>query len=250
MRAEAFKWSLAAGALLALAGCASTEGGGNPGGGMRPSAAADTPQASRRDDEPLAELDAKSGASVAAELIRGMLSQGQYYAALAHIQQQRDQSDSAELRFLEAEAQRHLGRVVEADRLYRQLLRGEYAAQAYRGLGLLHATANLPVATQFLREAVKRAPTSAEMRSDLGYALMSGGHYKEALPEMATAVELAPDYAKARNNLILLLMLTRDDAGVKKVAEAGGVDAKALARLRSQAQDLSKRIAMNRGASS
>lgn len=252
MRAETARWALLGGVLLALAGCAATDGAaGTPAGGMRPSASASAgaPAGPRREDEPLAELDEKSTAAVATELIHGMLAQGQYYAALAHIQRQRAEHDSAELRFLEAEAQRHLGRTPESDKLYRGLLRGGYAAQAYRGLGLLHAKANLPVATQFLREAVQRDPTNPEMRSDLGYALMSAGRYREALPEIATAVELAPDYVKARNNLILLLMLTRDETGVKQVAEAGGVDAKALARLRKQSQELSNRIALNRGAS-
>ncbi|AXQ30763.1 hypothetical protein D0B54_19660 [Solimonas sp. K1W22B-7] len=233
--------------LLPLAGCATLDGGDAPATGMRPSSAA-AAAAPVREDEPLAEANEKNSAAVVTELIRGMLQQEQYYAALAHIQQQRGRQDSAELRFLEGEAQRHLGRTVEADKLYRGLLRGDYAAQAYRGLGLLHAGTNLPVATQFLREAVQREPTSAEMRSDLGYALMSAGRYREALPEIATAVELDRNSLKARNNLILLLILTRDEAGVKKVAEAGDVSAQALAKLRKQAQDLSTRIAMNRGA--
>lgn len=248
MRAETLLRSwLAGSALVALAGCASMDdnGGGSANAGLRPSASSPAPAA--REEQPLARADEENSAAVYTDLIRTMLAQGQYYAALAHIQQQRHERNSPELRLLEAEAQRQLGRTVEADRLYRQLLRGEYAAQAYRGLGLLHAGTNLPVATQFLREAVQREPTSADMRNDLGYALLSGGRYREALPEIATAVELAPHSGKARNNLILLLMLTHDEAGVKRVAEAGAVDKQALAQLRRQAQDLSTRIAANRG---
>lgn len=249
MRAEGSRLLFAsAGVLVLLAGCASMggSGDGNPAAGLRPSASS-APAPAKREDEPLAIADEDNSAAVYTDLIRTMIAQEQYYAALAHIQQQQRSSNSAELRLLEAEAQRHLGRTVEADKLYRQLLRGEYAARAYRGLGLLHAPTNLAAAIQFLREAVQREPTSAEMRNDLGYALMSAGRYREALPEIATAVELDRNSGKARNNLILLLLLTHDEAGVKRVAEAGDVSAQTLSRLRKQAQDLSTRIAVNRG---
>lgn len=233
--------------LAALAGCASSaeQDGAGSAVALRP-AASPTPQG--RESEPLAQADASTSAAVYTDLIRNMLAQGQYYAALAHIQQQqRSGGNSVELRFLEAEAHRHLGQVVAADKLYRQLLRGDYAAQSYRGLGLLHASADLAASTQFLREAVQRQPTNADMRNDLGYALMAAGRYREALLEIATAVELDRHSNKARNNLIILLMLSRDESGVKKVAEAGGVNAQALARLRKQAETLSTRIAANRG---
>jgi len=234
---------------LVLCGCAADGAARAPGGAaLRPAAVAAAPAAAN--PEELASLgdNRQASSGVYTDLIRSMLAQQQYYAALAHIQeQQRRDGGNDELRFLEAETRRQLGQVVEADKLYRKLLRGEWAAQSYRGLGLLHAAGNLPAATQFLREAVQRQPTSADMRNDLGYALMSAGRYREALPEIATAVELDRDSAKARNNLIILLVLTRDEAGVKKVAEAGNVGTSALAALRRQAQTLSIRIAANRG---
>jgi len=246
MRAESTGLLLAA---LLLCGCAADGAARAPGGAaLRPAAASAAPQSSNPDE--LASLgdDRQTSRGVYTDLIRSMLAQQQYYAALAHIQeQQRRDEGNDELRFLEAETRRQLGQVVEADKLYRKLLRGEWAAQSYRGLGLLHAARNLPAATQFLREAVQRQPTSAEMRNDLGYALMSGGRYREALPEIATAVELDRNSAKARNNLIILLILTHDEAGVKKVAEVGSVGTSALAALRRQAQNLSIRIAANRG---
>lgn len=229
----------------ALAGCASGSGQAGREVSLRPSAAQ---QGMEKPDELDAVDQDKASRAVYADVIQGLINQEQYYAALAHIQQQqRQQGNSDQLRFLEAEARRQLGQAAESEKLYKQLLRSRYAAQSYRGLGLLYAPRDLNIAVQHLREAVQREPTSAGMRNDLGYALMSGGRYREALTEIATAVELEPGLDKARNNLIVLLILSRDEAGVKRVAAAGSVSDKNLANLRRQAQNLSSRMATSQG---
>lgn len=179
-----------------------------------------------------------------AELIQEMLAQGQYYAALAHIQQMtRDRGDSPELRYLEAEARRKLGQQREPEALYRGLLRNRaYSGLAYQGLGLLAAARDdLKTAVQHLRVAAERRPTDAEVRNDLGYALMLAGRYQEALPEIATAAELDGGRDRSRNNLLVLLMLKRDEAGIKRMVADSGISEQELARLRAQAQSLTKR---------
>lgn len=222
--------------LLALAACAAT-GASAPSASLRPAADAAMPLPRAR-EEPLNDFGS-AAPEVYTDLIRRMIEQQQYYAALAHIQEQQVRSgNSDELRYLEAEARRQLGQADAAEKLYRGLLRGGHAARAYRGLGLLSVQRDLPAAVELFREAVKRAPTDVDIRNDLGYALMLAGRYREALPEIATAVELDPESVKARNNLIVLLMLSRDEAGVKRVAEAGDVPAKTIAQLRRQAERL------------
>ncbi len=187
--------------------------------------------------------------AVHTDLIRGMLAQDNNYAALAHIQdQQRRSGNSIELKYLEAEARRRLGEAAAAEALYRSLLRTEVAAQAYHGLGLLYASRDMAKSVNFLREAAHRQPTDAELRSDLGYALLRAGRYRESLPELATAVELDSANERARNNLILLLLATGDEPGVKRVVADTGVDAKTLTRLRKQAQSMQGRAAANGGA--
>ncbi|HEY0973475.1 MAG TPA: tetratricopeptide repeat protein [Solimonas sp.] len=205
---------------LLLGGCASGGSSTDPGR---------VPAASSR------EVDV----AVHADLIRGMLAQNNNYAALAHIQdQQRRTGNTAELRYLEAEARRRLGQIAEAEALYRGLLRSDLSAQAYHGLGLLYATGNLGQSIVYLREAAKRRPTDADVRSDLGFALLRAGQYDASLAELATAVELDAANTKARNNLLLLLMTTGDEAGVKRVAADTGIDNPTLTRLRKQAQSL------------
>lgn len=180
------------------------------------------------------------------DLIRKMLDQGQYYAALAHIQAQMRQAGSTdELRLLEADARRQLDQRLEAQAIYRELLKTRFTAEAYHGLGLTNVKTDLRTAVWQLQQAAQRQPANSEMRNDLGYALMIARRYSEALPELATAVELdaASGSTKARNNLILLMLVTGDEAKAQSLAQQGGVSAEALAGLRRQAQSLNRKPA-------
>jgi len=173
------------------------------------------------------------------DLVRGMMTQGQYYAALAHIQEQRVRGfDTHDLRLLEAEALRKLKRAPESERIYRQLLATALAAEAYHGLGLLYAERDLNQSIANLRKAVQKRPASATMRNDLGYALMLAGRYPEALPELATGAELAPDQMQNTNNLIMLLVLMKDETSVSRVSAEAGIRKDRLLELRQQAQAL------------
>lgn len=197
---------------------------------VAPEIATDTPESQRQ---------------VHIDLIRRMLDQNQYYAALAHVQAQvQDTGGSEELRLLEAEARRKLGQRDAAMAIYRDLLKTRYVAEAYHGLGLSNVQAQLPTAIWQLQQAVQRRPASAEMRNDLGYALMMAGRYNEAMPELATAVELeagASGSDRARNNLVLLMLVSGDEAGAQRVVQQSGMKDDTLAGLRRQAQSLRAR---------
>ena len=178
----------------------------------------------------------EAGRALHDDLIREMLAQKKYYAALAHVQQQQAQTgDTPQLRWLEAEARRNLGQYQVAEELYKSLLSTPYVAEGRHGLGLLYSRVDLRAAVWQLQQAVQRRPTDAEMRNDLGYALMVAGRFNEALPQLATAAELDPDGSRSRNNLIVLLLLTHDEAGAKRVAAESGISADAMAGLRKQA---------------
>lgn len=200
----------------------------------------------RRLDEPVgqrlperAPADADA-AALYTGAVRALMQQGQFYAALAHLQEdRRSRGDSAELRLLEADCRRNLGENAAAATLYRGLAGTAFAAQAHHGLGrILSAEGDLPRGIEQLRRASALRPTDVDIRNDLGYALMKSGRYAEARTELATAAELAPGEAKSRNNLLILLMLMRDEAAVRRIVERTQVDAPLLARLRQQAQSL------------
>jgi Flp pilus assembly protein TadD len=126
--------------------------------------------------------------------------------------------------------------------LYRGLLNGHYAGDGYHGLGLLYAHRDPATALGYLRAAVKAQPTRAEWRNDLGYGLISAGKMSAALPELATAVELSPDTEKYHNNLLILLILMKDEAGVSRLTRQWNLSTASLGDLRRQAQTLSKAI--------
>ena len=192
-------------------------------------------------DSDIHERKSDDDIAVHIDLIRGMLAKQQYYAALAHIQdQQRVSGSTRELKLLEAEARRKLKQGPQAEKLYKELLRTQYDADAEHGLGLLYAARDLNLAVQHLRLAVQRRPTNVVFRNDLGYALMVSGRYKEALPELATAVELDQGNQLSRNNLITLLLVIKDDARAKQVARDSAVSDEELAGLRRKAQSLMK----------
>jgi Flp pilus assembly protein TadD len=184
---------------------------------------------------------AEDSPQVHTDLIRDMIAQHQYYAALAHIQDmQRNNGNTRELRFLEAETRRNLGQSVESARLYQSLLDTAYAAQAYHGLGLLNARRSIELSIQQLGKAVQLQPTNVQFRNDLGYALMVAHHYPQALTQLATATELDQHNQLARHNLIVLLLLTHDTANAEKMAQDSNVGAREFSEARRQAREIAQ----------
>ena len=188
--------------------------------------------------QPLNQANSQSDRQVHIDLIKRMLSQDQNYAALAHIEQVQRQYGSGdnELRLLEADTRRRLGQTGSAQQLYNALVNTPFAAQAYHGLGLIAAATDPAQSLDYLRRAVRMAPTDVQLRNDLGYALMLARRYPEALPELATAVELDASSDKSRNNLIILMMLMRDETAVQRIVRESQVDAATVANLRKRAQ--------------
>lgn len=191
------------------------------------------------------EPTAASESALYMDAVNGLIRQGQFYAAIAHIEEdRRSYGDTPALRLLEADARRNLKQNKAAETLYQNVLRpapgGPLAGKARHGLGLLYAPVDLKAALRELREASKLKPTDAAIRSDLGFALMRAGRFAEARIELATAHELAPDNIAARNNLLILLYVQNQPAAAQKLATAMQVDAGLLAQLRAQAQSFGK----------
>ncbi|MCC2655383.1 MAG: hypothetical protein K0Q76_491 [Panacagrimonas sp.] len=199
-------------------------------------------QMDRTIDESVRSDTPESRREVHAELIRGMIDSGQYYAAIAHVQAQVQQGGpTQQLQLLEAEARRRLGQNTEAQAIYRELLKSrDYQADAYYGLGLISAKTDLRTGVWQLQQAVQRRPADPDMRNDLGYALILSRRYREALNELATAVELEAGRAesKARNNLVLLMIVTGDEPAVRRIVSETGMSPETLSGLRRRAQTL------------
>lgn len=197
------------------------------------SACATTPNALL---SPSGRVDGPASRQVHTDLVREMIAQGRYYAALAHIEElQKRNGPRDELLLLHARVLARLDRNEQAESEYRQLLGSAYEGEARHGLGLLYARQNHRISLEYLKQAARLRPTDPDIRNDYGYALLTGGQYPVARLELATAFELASNVDKYRNNYVLSLLLFKDEAEIRRIAQRSGLSDKTLENLRAQA---------------
>jgi Flp pilus assembly protein TadD len=105
--------------------------------------------------------------------------------------------------FNQAFAHHQQGRLVEAERLYREILaQSPGDANVIYLMGLLHyQQRRYEPAIAHMQQAVQLRPDFAEGHNNLGHALRTVGRKEEALASIRTAIELRPDYAGAQANL-------------------------------------------------
>lgn len=159
------------------------------------------------------------------------------HAALAQLDALKLQTPRA--RLLRADASRKVGRSNDARSLYQALLGSCVRGQAHHGMGLLlaglHEDADSLKHLQLARELM---PTEAQVRNDLGYALLLRRDLVGARYEFMTAMELAPDFTKPKHNLYMIAALQNDEGLRQSLAKQGGFDASTEARLQESARQL------------
>lgn len=167
-------------------------------------------------------------------LIQQMLAEGKPHAAIAHLDAASISSERAEL--LRANGLRQTGRASQAQAIYEKLINSCVSGQAYRGLGLIASQAGrLQESLRYLQAASHALPTEHTIRNDHGYVLMQTGQTEPALHEFLTAVELAPDYRQAANNLIVLLYRKGDTVKAEAFAKQFGMIPEELQQLKKLA---------------
>jgi tetratricopeptide (TPR) repeat protein len=109
--------------------------------------------------------------------------------------------------FEQAQSAEEAGYVVEAERLYRLLMKCDSTdASAPFNLGnLLRASARNVEAEAAFRAATRADPTFVDAWYNLGDLLDEQGRVEAAIGCLRTALNVAPDYADAMFNLALLL---------------------------------------------
>lgn len=185
----------------------------------------------------------QDNARLQAELIGELMAQGQYYAALANIEDlERRSGVTAQSSLLRAHCLRQTESWAAAEAGYRQLLSGPVAAQAHHGLGLILARRDLDAAVRHLQQAVRLQPTDAAARNDLGYARMLMGALDEARLQFETARQLAPQDTKARNNLIVLLHVMGQGQQAAALENGANLPSTLRQQLRRQAAELTEAL--------
>jgi len=176
------------------------------------------------------------------DLVYEMVRQGQYYAALAHLDQLEKKASSAPQNvYLRAEALRGVGHPDQAAKLYRSLLDGCMAGYSLHGLGLLAADAGrLEEAEDFLVRASRERPVSADVHNDLGMVLLLAGRQDAARQEFLTAAELDRKDPLPVENLIVLMLMDENPREAKHLAKHRGLTDKDLERLTQRARRLAR----------
>jgi Flp pilus assembly protein TadD len=176
------------------------------------------------------------------DLVYEMVRQGQYYAALAHLDQlEKKASPAPQNVYLRAEALRGIRRPDQAANLYRSLLDGCMAGYSLHGLGLLAVDAgHLEEAEDFLARAGRERPASAEVHNDLGMVLLLSGRRDAARQEFLTAAELDRKDPLPVENLIVLMLMDENPREAKQLAKHRGLTDKDLERLKQRARRLAR----------
>ncbi|MCY2987412.1 MAG: tetratricopeptide repeat protein [Planctomycetota bacterium] len=135
------------------------------------------------------------------------------------------------------------GRTDEAKKLYLQIIKlTPRRADAYHYLALLHdRKGECPLAQDYYRLALERDPENPELHCDRGYNAYLQQRWEDAEKSLRQAIALAPDLARAHNNLGMLLARTgRDSEALQEFAKAGANEGEARANL-ALAMSLSNR---------
>ncbi len=175
--------------------------------------------------------------AVHTDLIREMIRQENYHAALAHIEELQRAQQADQLLLLHAEVLFKLGRIQEAHADYVKLMGGPYDAEAMHGIGLMHAINDPRLSLDYLGKAARGKPTDAGMRNDFGYALLRIGEYTQARLHLTTAHELAPGDTRYRNNALLIMLIEKDEGSASRLIEKTGMSQELVTRIRQQAHE-------------
>jgi len=177
------------------------------------------------------------------QLIRGIQQKGLYYASLAHLDAFALRwKDNDEATLLRAHALRAIGQPDMATELYGKLTGGNFAAEAYHGLGLIAVSqGQQKEGVEALNKAAALAPTNTDILNDQGRALLEAGKLEEAKQSLFRAAELDARNKKVGANLALLLMLEGKGQQADETMRRYGVPVPAQQELRQKAGDMTRK---------
>ncbi len=174
------------------------------------------------------------------ELVHKMVEQGQFYGAIANLDQlEKSATPSPQTIYLRAEALRGAGQQESAEEQYRLLLNGCMAGYGLHGLGLLATQAGqLAQAEDYLARACRERPVDANAHNDFGMVLLLRGRNQDARKEFMTAMELDRGSRLPVENLIVLMLVEKQDMLAQQLAAERGLNTQDLERLAKRAQQL------------
>src|SRR5262245_59019417 len=141
----------------------------------------------------------------------------------------------------QADVQIAMGRVTEnqgdlagAMAAYQQALsRDQKSAEAHARMAVVHdKQGEFRESAELYRKALKLSPGNPDIYCDMGYSLYLQRRWAEAEMNLRQAIALSPNFARAHNNLAMLLARdTRVDAALTEFKKGGSDKATAHANL-------------------
>jgi len=167
-------------------------------------------------------------------IVEGLLDQGRYRAALGYLNQYAV-SESANPRFnmLKGEALLGVHQYDEAHEAFAKLIDTDLSGVGYSGLGRVEAAkGHWNEARENFAKAVAAEPADPDYLNNLGYAEIQMGETQslsQALFNLRQAQELNPQSASIRNNLVLALTLSGDEAEAQRILQTIAVPSERVA---------------------
>lgn len=155
------------------------------------------------------QADVENDPELYLQLIAGMQERNLYFASMAHLDAfDRRWPGNPRAALLRADALRETEYFERAKLIYRSLLKGEQAAGAYHGLGLIAGRqGQRQAAIDALEKANQQAPTNVAVLNDLGYLQLLDRRLEDARLSLHKAAELDQRNARVGSNLALLYLL-------------------------------------------
>lgn|GEM_PF-1317717 len=142
-------------------------------------------------------------------------------------------AEQGELQLAVARQLETQGKLPEALQAYRSVAETFRLPAAYHRLAVVHdKTGDFEAAARTYEQALQLDPSNAELLCDVGYSYMLQQRWQEGEAFLRRAVTVAPQLARAHNNLGMLLARTgRIDEALAQFTKGGGSEAQARTNL-------------------
>lgn len=171
------------------------------------------------------------------DLIDSLMSDGEYYAALAQLESLSFDTQHHWLRWAQLQAQ--VDQVEDSAEAFRAIAETCDSYESYHGLGVVYVKqGKVEEALNVLAKAKDMSPAVPEVRNDYGYALMISGKYGRAAFELRTAYELAKGKGAVTQNMIAAYYLNGGEAALSQLKGALGLKGRDLAAGKQVAKNI------------
>jgi tetratricopeptide (TPR) repeat protein len=176
---------------------------------------------------------------VGLEMVDTLMARGRNYAALATLQDNKQESQEYWRRYGQLLAK--TGDLDRARLIFEELKEKCGNGEAYHGLGMVALkNGDLSQSIPYFERALNLLPASPSIRNDYGYALMLAGDDEAAQLHLRTALELENGKGKSRQNLAIAYYLAGNQKGLRFLKNEYGYTDRELSHAEKMASQIGR----------